>query len=192
MQLVQTMPTSAKTINGSPSDTDRASKPEKSPTWSYMAGRALQSCDFTKIHAPSAYTSGSFAVVQAAPKVAEVNRQVERLRQAKDFAETSGLEFDGDGLLSSIMLLQNMVTGPIPVPVASWDADSGSSLFISQDGFYGDLEVNGKTIEYLLRLEGQGAAEEIYDSEQIEEGRIPPRLLTHLFATFAKSNANVP
>src|SRR5438067_576127 len=128
------MPTSAKSISDKPAETERAQKDTKGPIWSQLASQALQSCDFTKIGISNPYTCGSLAVVQAAPKVAEVNRQVDRLRQAREFAEASGIVFDVDGMVSSIMLLQQMVSGPIPVPVASWDADGGASLFISDDG----------------------------------------------------------
>ncbi|WP_324806610.1 hypothetical protein SH584_09490 [Sphingomonas sp. LY29] len=186
------MPSSVKSLGENIAETDRASKVEAGPSWSYAFGRALQTCDFTKISPNAAYTNGTFAVVRAAPKVAEINRQVERLRHAKEFAEASGLPCDFDGLVSSIQLLQHLVSGPVPVPVASWDADGGPSLFISEEGFYGDLEINGKVIEYLLKIEGGQGSREIYDSEEIEEGRIPPRLLTHLFAKFAKSNAYMP
>jgi hypothetical protein len=152
----------------------------------------IESFDFTKRASSNPYTSAHFVISCSSPKAAEANRQVERLKLAKDFAEAKGMAVDTDGLVSSILLLQNLVTGPIPVPVASWDPESGASLFITQGDFYGDLEVSGNTIEYFLRwTEGQ-EPQEVYDSEQIEDGRLPPRLLTHLFSSFARTNANMP
>lgn len=173
-------------------ETEQTEKVLKGSSWYQIASRVAEACDFTKPVAGPSYASCSFAISYISPKAAEAARQIDRLKSAKNFAEESGEPFDAEGLVSSILLLQNLSSGPIPIPVAGWDLEGGPNLFFSEDGFYGDLEINGKTIEYLLKWNDQQGSVEIYDSEEIEDGRIPPRLLMHLFTSFARANADVP
>jgi hypothetical protein len=187
---VQMMTTNEATLNLP--ETAKASKPQLGAAWYQAVGKMLETCDFTKVSATNPYTSGSLAVTCVSQKAAEAARQVERLNFAKAFAEDKGAEFDVEGLVSSILLLQNLATGPIPIPVASWDIESGASLFFHDEQFYGDLEISGKTIEYLLKWKGRQGEQEVYGSEEIEEGRIPSGLLVHLFSSFARSNADMP
>lgn len=186
------MPTKTETTLTHRSETEGVARAPRSASWHQLAGRMIESCDVTKLSTTASYTSGSVVLTCVSPKAVEVTRQVERLKQAKDFATEIGLDYDPEGLVSSIQLLQNLATGPIPVPVASWDPESGASLFFSEGDFYGDLEINGTTIEYLLKwIDGQ-ETQEIYDTEEIEDGRLPPKLLMHLFSSFAKTNAHMP
>ena len=153
------------------------------------ASSAFQAIDLTKWSAFPAETLASPSVVLCTvPKVAEIQRQVARLRA------TDELKLDDHNCTSiakSILFLQNLATGPIPIPVAGWSPESGASLFFDQGGFYGDLEFTGDNIEYFLHWDEPDGPREVFDSEPSEGGKIPHKLLVHLFSRFARSNAEV-
>lgn len=127
------------------------------------------------------------AIVRKAPKAVEVDRQVERitglLETHKEAGDQSAKLVESIG--TSIALLHSFVTLPLPVPIASDGEDDGASLFIETEHLYGDLEISGKTVEYYLRSKANGFQSEIYDIEDVEDGRIPPRLLGCLYTHHA-------
>jgi hypothetical protein len=157
-----------------------------------FAGAMMQAWNVTKFTETSPPTLGTVIAVCQAPKVSEINRQIGRLKEAKALAD-SDAEDGGDveSVVSSISFLENLAVGPIPVPIASWEHGAGSSLFFNQGGFYGDLEIIGRRIEYLLTWQDGDQLIEVYDTENMESGKIPPRLLVHLFEKFARVNAEV-
>lgn len=151
----------------------------------------LQEFNLKRVSA-SAIPESITSMTWTAPKMAEATRQIERLTIARQYAENRDNALDDvEGITSCMSLLGHFAVGPIPVPVASWTAGEGPSLFITTDNFYGDLEVEGNQIEYFLRWDQAGQPVEIFDTETVNEGRVPPRLLAHLFSVFAKRNAAV-
>jgi hypothetical protein len=129
------------------------------------------------------FSSTSYARHVRTPKSIEVDRQINRIKpyytQDDDLLNVS--------IQSTIALLYNFASGPIPVPVASI-GDSNSSLFFDCGNFYGDIEINGKRAEYYLKLRDRvGDEAEIYGEEDIEGERVPPKLLVYLYQNFAKS-----
>lgn len=123
------------------------------------------------------------AVVRKAPKAAEVDRQVERITSLLE-AHRQGSDQSAklvESIGTSIALLHSFVTLPLPVPIASDGEDDGASLFIDTEHLYGDLEISGSTVEYYLRSKTGDFQNEIYDVEDVEDGRIPPRLLGCLY-----------
>src|SRR5690242_3897764 len=129
------MPSKTKAASSYRAETDGTERQTLPAAWHQLAGRVMESCDFTNHLTSTPYTGCNYVFSCISPRAVEANRQVERLKHAKDFAEAKGVDVDADGLVSSIMLLQNMATGPIPIPVASWDPEGGASLFISQGDF---------------------------------------------------------
>ena len=127
------------------------------------------------------------AVVRKSPKAAEADRQIERIRSLLVLYDEHGEHRAklSESIGTSISLLNSFVTLPLPIPVASDGEDDGTSLFINTDELYGDLEISGNTIEYYLRSKLGGQETEIYDIEEAEEGRIPPRLLGRLYTHHA-------
>lgn len=131
------------------------------------------------------------AAYQIAPKAAEVTRQIERLRTVKEIAPDQG--FSAEQLRdvdTSVKLLSHLMTGPIPIPVAGWKPE-GPSLFFDQNGFYGDLEIAGDSVEYFLKWVDRGELKEVFGTEDVSEGYLPPNLLAHLYSIFARSDAIV-
>lgn len=159
----------------------------------YFIGRILAESQLTQVATANAVTAAVIpASYQSAPKMAEIERQIERLKAAKKFAESKELDAaEMSDISSSIDILRSLVQGPLPIPVAGWSLDSGPSLFYDQNGFYGDLEISNSAIEYFLKWNDSTGANEIFDSEAIEEGKLPPKLLVHLYRAFARSNAQV-
>ena len=142
----------------------------------------------TKSPTPSLGT----AIYQTTPQIEEVNRQISRMRAALACAEESSQSSNSlEDLTSSINMLSSLACSPLPVPVAAWSAGNGPSLFFQENGFYGDLEIRDKTVEYLLKWSDSNGPVEIYDNEEITDTRLPPKLLTHLYRAFARSNAGM-
>lgn len=127
------------------------------------------------------------AVVRKSPKSAEVDRQVERIKSLLALYDENNEQRAKlvESIGTSVALLHSFVTLPLPIPVASDGEDEGTSLFINTSELYGDLEISGKTVEYYLRSKLTGQESEIYDVEEVEEGRIPPRLLGCLYTHHA-------
>jgi hypothetical protein len=123
---------------------------------------------------------------QSSPKAQEAKRQFERVRMVG--FSTSDLDEDGKALLASsisnsVSMLGHMINGPIPIPVAGRGEEGGTTLFFDEADFYGDLEVNGSTVEYFVRLAGT----EEFGAEEIVDGRVPPKLLGLLYRGFARA-----
>lgn len=135
--------------------------------------------------------SAGTAICWQAPRTARLQRQIDRLQQAVEHAQSRGVDIDADGVKSSIEILKMMSNLPFPIPTASWSDDTGSSLFYGNGSFYGDLEFSGKHVEYLLKGQSDGGDVEVYDEEEIEAGRIPPRLLVHLFSSLSRVGDDV-
>ena len=131
-------------------------------------------------------------IYQLSPKAAEIERQVERLKAAREFCEDGMLNLGSVNDLSlSIELLQSLSIGPLPVPIAGWSKESGPSFFFDQAGFYGDLEITEEGVEYFLKWGSDGEKKEVYGTEPIKKGKFPPQLLSHLYRVFAKHEAKV-
>jgi hypothetical protein len=157
-----------------------------------VMAKAFESLDFARISVRSDTVGVAYAIHQMSPKAAEITRQIDRLRLAKEVASDLSLnEVSAQGIGDSISFLQNLCVGPIPIPVASWSPETGSSLFFDGDGFYGDLEISDGVVEYFIKSGETGEQVEIFDTEKIEEGRIPPRLLAILFSKFARTSNEV-
>jgi hypothetical protein len=129
------------------------------------------------------------------PRSAEANRQISRI------FPMIGVEDDWDGegakapdresLVAAGNLISLLCQAKMPIPIASVGHEGNSSLFIEAENFYGDLEIFGKSLEYLITSEREGVTKEIMDSEEIHDGAIPPRLLQVLFDHFGGLNANL-
>ena len=91
-----------------------------------------------------------------------------------------------ESMNTCISLINMLVTGPIPIPIASSGSECGATLFFQDDHVYGDLEINGNLVEYYLKEKTDDGFREVFDSESVTDGFIPPRLLGHLFAIYAK------
>lgn len=133
-------------------------------------------------------TKSSFE--QILPKTVELERQLNRLRAAIKLAEAAREPLlQTQELELCISFLRKLVTGPgpIPVPVASWSSEAGTSLFFDQDGRYGDLEItSGSEVEYYLKWNDGDREFEVYGLEKLEYGSIPHKLLASLYAMFAR------
>lgn len=184
------MSTKLKSINGDQplGDSTYQVREVFNETWKAVTGAVV--C-VDALSATTAWASTSNmsrpAVVRRCPKSAEAERQAQRIKGLltlydKDDEHRAKLV---ESIGTSIGLLHSFVTMPIPIPVASDGEDEGTSLFINTDELYGDLEISGKTIEYYLRSKLSGQESEIYDVEEVEEGRIPPRLLGCLYTHHA-------
>lgn len=118
-------------------------------------------------------------------KASEATRQMERVRQINERVmsdqDTSALQVKS--IASTISLISNMIVGPIPIPVASSGEDGEATLYFDDDVLYGDIEIRGDRIEYLLKTKG---GDEIFDEEEIESGLIPPRLLFNLYCNYIR------
>lgn len=124
------------------------------------------------------------------PKSREAARQIARLSAAKKFSDDSeNMEKDCAAITSCMSLLQQFSSTPAPIPVASWSSGDGATLFLDQGGFYGDIEVTENSVEYFLKWTEGDQQNEIFQTETVVEGKIPPGLLGHLFAVFARQNA---
>lgn len=128
------------------------------------------------------------AVYAASDKAVEANRQVERMKSLKSIcaANSPAHECQLESIASSIGLIGSFLTSIFPIPVASSGSDDGTTLFFSDDQFYGDLEIRGKIVEYYIKTVAHGNDVEIFDSEEIEDGYIPTRLLTSLYTHYAR------
>ena len=129
-----------------------------------------------------------YSIVQISPKAQEAQRQIERVRSLASIPEddASTLTVREKSIVSTISLIQSCFSGPLPIPVASSGSEGGATLFFETDGIYGDLEINGSTVEYYLRCSRAGEVVEVYDSEEIEVGYFPPKLLTALFSFYVR------
>lgn len=128
------------------------------------------------------------AIHQVSEKAVEANRQIERVKSIASICKKGGAIDDVclESIASSVTFIGSLVTGQIPIPVASSGSDGCTTLFFDDDDFYGDLEIRGKSIEYYIKSKTRGKDVEVFDSEDMENGFIPPKLLIHLFAHYAR------
>lgn len=130
------------------------------------------------------------AIYQVCEKAVEAQRQIERLKSLTVLYNNEAVCDDNldnlQSIATSVSLLGSFLSSPIPIPVASRNSDCGSSLFFDEDGFYGDLEIKGDFVEYFIKSSRNDAELEIFDTEKVESGFIPPRLLTVLFSHYAR------
>lgn len=121
-----------------------------------------------------------------APKIAEIERQVERLTAAKAIAE------DTRSIDLCIEFLRALASAPVPVPVSGWSKETGPSLFFDQDGYYGDIEVVDNLMEYYLKSRHGDVPLNIFNSEQVDlNSPIPQNLLGYLYIMFARQHGDV-
>ncbi|WP_300536948.1 hypothetical protein [Sphingosinicella sp.] len=132
--------------------------------------------------------SSSLAVHEVSQKAVEAHRQIERVKSLiqLEFQEKAIQEKTIESIASSVFLIGSFLTGPMPIPVASSGSNGGTTLFFGEDEFYGDLEVNGRFVDYYLKFEMNGDPVEVFDTEEIPEGSVPPKLLTCLFTHYAR------
>jgi len=130
------------------------------------------------------------AIHRSSEKAIEAQRQIERVQSLNALCsfgpQTTEDEERVESIASSVALLSSFITSPIPIPVASSGTDLGTTLFFGDDDFYGDLEIKGKSVEYFLKIKRNGAENEVFDTEEIKNGFVPPRLLSCLFAHYAR------
>lgn len=161
----------------------------KSP-WSTASGLAAAVLSETNLSKPSSWSCtyvSAPAVVQADQKSVEAQRQVERLKSLSlYYDDADDCERRAESVLSAVSLLGALIPGPIPIPVASCGVEGGASLFISSENFYGDLEIIGKNVEYYIKFNCKGKGVEYFDTEEIKEGFVPPKLLSRLFHYYAQ------
>lgn len=136
----------------------------------------------------TAMTAPSAPVYYVSEKAAEAQRQIDRIRSISttcldDSAESKN---KAESVGTTISLITALLTGPVPIPVASRGEGTIASLFFDGNDFYGDLEVNGKSVEYYIKAKRGDSEFEIFDVEDVKDGYIPPRLLAHLFAHYAR------
>lgn len=128
------------------------------------------------------------AVYKRSEKAFEAKRQIDRLKSLT-CVHSSGSEEDNlclDSITSSISLIGSFLTSPVPIPVASSGSDGATTLFFEDDDFYGDLEVRGKFVEYYIKYAEKDGSKEVYETEPLGNGYIPPKLLTCLFSYYAR------
>lgn len=128
------------------------------------------------------------AIYAFTEKSAEAARQIERIKSIASTCQNDGenSEMRRDSFASSISIITSLLSGPIPIPVASRGEEGCASLFFEGEGFYGDVEIKGKFLEYYLKSMKNGFTRETFDCEEIKDGYIPTRLLTNLFMHFAR------
>ena len=169
------------------SDTMREFYKRVEPTFSGSVTRGVSTAFSTVAHAVAAPVA---ACVYVNPRIKEANRQIDRLRSVAEFDK----DWDGQGskavdpasMAYATMLIGKMASSCLPVPLASVGSEGNSSLFIKAENFYGDIEVVGSSVEYLLKFNSNGTDHELSGCEPIEDGNIPPNLLVNLFARLAK------
>lgn len=190
------MPDSTHTVTKKRLDTEQvrvASMPNAAIAIAARASaKALAESDIiTNYSRMTAPISSASIQTQVSPKAIESRRQIERVKSVLALEEVKQNREYLDGVKTTIALLQGLSLGPVPVPVASWCSGKGASLFFEADDFYGDLEIYGNTVEYYLQSGAFQPCHEVLESEEIEEGKFPPRLLAFLFQRFARNNAQV-
>lgn len=127
------------------------------------------------------------AVVQICEKSAEAQRQIERVRSLSSLCLNNKAASDKclSSISSTVSLIGSFLSSPMPIPIASGDGEGDTSLFLEGEGVYGDMEISGKRMEYYLKFEKDGNSTEYFGTEDIEDGFIPPKLLTRLFYHYA-------
>lgn len=126
------------------------------------------------------------AIYQISEKCFEAQRQIDRIKSlsstcADNTADNNCLE----SISSTVSLISAFLTSPVPIPVAGSGEEGETALFLKDDDFYGDLEISGNTVEYYLKFSSGMSDLEFFDSEEIQDGFIPPKLLTRLFLHYA-------
>lgn len=127
------------------------------------------------------------AIYQESHKAAEAQRQISRTQvlqhRCDEMENPDAQKRMSASIETCISLLSSFATVPLPIPVASSGRDCGTTLFFQDGNIYGDLEINGKSVEYYVKSTKAGEEDiAYYDTEEIEEGFIPPKLLYHLLS----------
>ncbi|MBY4636442.1 hypothetical protein K5P26_04720 [Sphingopyxis sp. XHP0097] len=127
------------------------------------------------------------AVVYVCEKSAEAQRQIDRVRSLSAICINNRISSEKclKSVSSAVTLIGAFLSSPIPIPVASGSEDGDTSLFLDDDGVYGDIEISGTQVEYYLKIDRNGNEMEYFGTEEIEDGFIPPKLLTRLFYHYA-------
>lgn len=130
------------------------------------------------------------AYVREDPKATEAQRQIARARsiahRSVDLEDPEAQETQRKSIETCISLIWSLMTGPIPIPVASSGEECGATLFWQGSGVYADLEISGDTVEYYLKSITDEGEQVVFDTETVEYGFVPPRLLAHLFSIYAR------
>ena len=129
------------------------------------------------------------AIYCRSEKAVEAQRQIDRVRSLSVLCKTSSGQDDKqqlESIASSVALIGSFLLSPMPIPIASSGSDNRTTLFFQDENFYGDLEINRNEIEYFLKRKTNEGPIEIYDCEEIEDGKVPPRLLMFLFSHYAR------
>jgi hypothetical protein len=130
------------------------------------------------------------AYYQESKKAVEAFRQIERARtlstRCAGLNDPAAEEMQRISVESCIALISSLLTSPMPIPVASSGSECGATLFFNGAGLYGDLEIKGRIVEYYLKSTTEAGTQEIFDSETIDDGFIPPKLLGHLFSAYSR------
>lgn len=141
------------------------------------------------ISTTKAATQGSAAIVAQCPKAAEAQRQSARIRPYIQFLAddpSENAQKKRESISQAIGLIHTFSTTPLPMPIASL-GDDHSTLFISHNDFYGDIELDGDNLEYFLRwTDPDGTPREEYGEESAEGDRIPPKLLFRLYSQLVR------
>ncbi|NUQ19288.1 MAG: hypothetical protein HOP95_12730 [Sphingomonas sp.] len=142
-----------------------------------------------QISETKAATQKPSAIIAISPRAAEAHRQSSRIRPyicflSQDKSEEA--ERKRESIKNAINMIYTFSTSPLPLPIASMGEDY-SSLFIREGDFYGDLELSGGFVEYYLKwTDPDGKEREEFGEEAIEDDRIPPKLLYHLYSHLAR------
>lgn len=118
----------------------------------------------------------------------EVDRQINRLKpylSCYNNDDQHSIEMRNN-ITTAIKVMHNFAAGPFPVPMLSL-GDSNSTLFIKTDDVYGDIEIKNGVMEYLLEECSEGEKKSYYGEEDIENERLPKKLLVLLYKAFART-----
>lgn len=130
------------------------------------------------------YSQPPASMISTTAKQLEAARQVEKIKPYVSWQKSDAdADVDVQSMVSSINLLHSFASGPSSVPMAAVSHDGQVGLSIQDEGLYLDLTLDGTQVEYLLKTD-EG---EVYDEEQIIDGRIPPKLLGQIYRSSVKN-----
>lgn len=118
------------------------------------------------------------------PRVQEIQRQKDRLKTASDFEikDEEAAKVWKNSINNTMSLLSSLQLSRLEIPMASLGQEQNASLYFSQNGIYGDLEIRDNEIEYYLRSEDGDEVNELSGIEKIPENKtLPANLLVYLW-----------
>ena len=123
------------------------------------------------------------AIYRTCPRAAEASRQIERAKSlsAREYGTASLNELQLRSVASCVALISDFSRGPFSIPIASSGEDGEATLFIDDNLLYADIEISGNEVEYYFRSKCKNGVE-VFDTEEMEDGYIPPRMLASLYA----------